>query len=448
MKQKIFSDGERTQLFKTLVFLSLPTVIEQILSTLLQYVDTAMVGRLGEQATASVSITTNVTWLVNSAPAAIGTAALVLISKAYGAQDLGLVKKLLNQAFILASAAGVILGAVSILLSPFIPVWMGAEEAVCPQASRYFFIISLPLIFRSLATVMGYTLRAVRNTKTPMIISAVSNGINIALNYILIYLIDLGVDGAAVASAVSYTVSGLLMLNACRKNECFRFKLKSTHLDKTILKEYLKLGAPVFGSSAVSCLGYVVFASLVSGMGTTVFAAHSIAVTAETIFYVPGYGLRSAASTLIGNARGEQNSLKLRETGKLSVALTIAVMCVSGIVLYFGSTLLMSLFSPSERVIELGSQMLKIVAFSEPFFGLMVVLEGIFYGLGRTKYAFFVESVGMWCVRILFTFLCVRVWGMGLNAVWYCMIADNICKALMFAFPFMLKSKREKLLKI
>lgn len=448
MKQKIFSDGERTQLFKTLVFLSLPTVIEQILSTLLQYVDTAMVGRLGEQATASVSITTNVTWLVNSAPAAIGTAALVLISKAYGAQDLGLVKKLLNQAFILASAAGVILGAVSILLSPFIPVWMGAEEAVCPQASRYFFIISLPLIFRSLSTVMGYTLRAVRNTKTPMIISAVSNGINIALNYILIYLIDLGVDGAAVASAVSYTVSGILMLNACRKNECFRFKLKSTHLDKTILKEYLKLGAPVFGSSAVSCLGYVVFASLVSGMGTTVFAAHSIAVTAETIFYVPGYGLRSAASTLIGNARGEQNSLKLRETGKLSVALTIAVMCVSGIVLYFGSTLLMSLFSPSERVIELGSQMLKIVAFSEPFFGLMVVLEGIFYGLGRTKYAFFVESVGMWCVRILFTFLCVRVWGMGLNAVWYCMIADNICKALMFAFPFMLKSKREKLLKI
>lgn len=448
MKQKIFSDGERTQLFKTLVFLSLPTVIEQILSTLLQYVDTAMVGRLGEQATASVSITTNVTWLVNSAPAAIGTAALVLISKAYGAQDLGLVKKLLNQAFILASAAGVILGAVSILLSPFIPVWMGAEEVVCPQASRYFFIISLPLIFRSLSTVMGYSLRAVRNTKTPMIISAVSNGINIALNYILIYLIDLGVDGAAVASAVSYTVSGILMLNACRKNECFRFKLKSTHLDKTILKEYLKLGAPVFGSSAVSCLGYVVFASLVSGMGTTVFAAHSIAVTAETIFYVPGYGLRSAASTLIGNARGEQNSLKLRETGKLSVALTIAVMCVSGIVLYFGSTLLMSLFSPSERVIELGSQMLKIVAFSEPFFGLMVVLEGIFYGLGRTKYAFFVESVGMWCVRILFTFLCVRVWGMGLNAVWYCMIADNICKALMFAFPFMLKSKREKLLKI
>lgn len=448
MKQKLHFRAERSQLFKTLVLLALPTVVEQILSTLLQYVDTAMVGRLGEQATASVSITTNVTWLVNSAPTAIGTAALVLISKAYGARDFSLVKKLLNQAFILASAAGVILGAVSIVLSPFIPVWMGAEESVCPQASRYFFIISLPLVFRSLSMVMGYSLRAVRNTKTPMIISVISNGINIVLNYFLIYVLELGVDGAAAASAVSYTVSGILMLNACRKNECFRFKLKTTHSDKAILKEYLRLGAPVFGSSAVSCLGYVVFASLVSGMGTTVFAAHSIAVTAETIFYVPGYGLRSAASTLVGNARGERSSQKLKETGKLSIALTISVMCVSGVVLYLGSTLLMSLFTPSERVIELGSQMLKIVAFSEPFFGLMVVLEGIFYGLGRTKYAFFVESFGMWAVRILFTFLCVRVWGLALSAVWYCMIADNICKALMFAIPFMMKSKREKLFKV
>lgn len=439
---------ENSGLLKTLVFLAFPTVIEQILSTLLQYIDTAMVGRLGEQATASVSITTNVTWLVNSAPTAIGTAALVLISKAYGANDFEFVKKLLNQAFILACASGVVLGAVSIALSPLIPVWMGAEDAVCPQASRYFFIISLPLIFRSLSTVMGYSLRAVRNTKTPMIISAVSNGLNIVLNYILIYVFSLGVEGAAVASAVSYAMSGILMVNACRKNKYFKWNIKSARNDKSILKEYIRLGTPVFGSSAVSCLGYVVFASLVSGMGTTVFAAHSIAVTAETIFYVPGYGLRSAASTLVGNARGERSVKKLKDVSKLSVFLTVVVMVISGAVLYFGSTLLMSVFTPSERVIELGSAMLKIVAFSEPFFGLMVVLEGIFYGLGHTKYAFFVETAGMWAVRILFTFLCVRVWKFGLSAVWYCMIADNICKALMFALPFIIKPKREKLLKI
>ena len=448
MNQSKLVNRGNGRLLKTLIFLSFPTVIEQILSTLLQYVDTAMVGRLGEQATASVSITTNVTWLVNSAPSAIGTAALVLISKAYGAGDTEQVRKLCRQAFLLAAGAGIVLGAASVALSPFIPVWMGAEPAICPTASRYFFIISLPLVFRSVSSVMGYALRAVRNTKTPMIISAAANGLNIVMNYLLIYTFELGVEGAAVASALSYALSGILMLCSCHKNKDLKWRLAKTRADQAVLKEYAGVGLPVLGSSVASCLGYVVFASLVSGMGTAVFAAHSIAVTAEEIFYVPGYGLRSAASTLVGNARGERNAQKLKAVSRLSVVLTVAVMVLSGILLYFGSTLLMRLFTPSERVVELGSAMLKIVAFSEPFFGLMVVLEGIFYGLGRTGYAFFVETAGMWAVRILFTFLCVRVWGLGLNAVWYCMIADNICKALLFVIPFFIKKKRRSLLTV
>lgn len=442
------NNNREESLFKTLVFLSLPTVAEQILSTLLQYVDTAMVGRLGEQATAAVSITTNVTWLVNSAPTAIGTAALVLISKAFGAGDRNAVKKLVRQAFLLAAAAGVILGGASAALSPFIPVWMGAEQAICPSASRYFFIISVPFVLRSVSSVMGYALRAVRDTKTPMIISAAANGLNIILNYILIYTLALGVEGAAIATALSYSLSGIFMLYACFKNEALAWRFKGTRPDKPLLRDYFRIGSPVLGSSVVSCLGYVVFASLVSGMGTTVFAAHSIAVTAETIFYVPGYGLRSASSTLIGNARGERNGEKLKEVGRLSVLLTIGVMLLSGVLLYFGSGALMRLFTPDAQVAALGADMLKIVAFSEPFFGLMIVLEGILYGLGRTRYSFFVETVGMWAVRIFFTFLCVRVWNLGLNAVWYCMIADNVTKALLFAAPFVIKKTRRRLLSV
>lgn len=212
------------------------------------------------------------------------------------------------------------------------------------------------------------------------------------------------------------------------------------------MKECAVVGTPVLGTSVVSCLGYVVFASLVSGMGTTVFAAHSIAVTAETIFYVPGYGLRSAASTLIGNARGEKNIEKLKSVGKISVCLTIAMMCISGLILYIGAAPLMRLFSPSQQVVTLGAEMLRLVVLSEPFFGLMVVLEGIFYGLGRTRYAFVVETVGMWAVRILLTFLCVRYWNLGLRAVWYCMIADNVCKALLFILPFVWKKSQKRLL--
>ena len=399
-----------------------------------------------EQATAAVSTTTTITWLVNSVPGAIGTAVLVLISRAAGAGDKAQVKKLAEQGLFLAVSAGVALTGVSLALSPWIPVWMGAEAAVQPNASRYFFIVSVPLLFRCVSSVMGSALRGVQNTKTPMLISVAENGLNILLNSILIYGLDLGVTGAAIASAVAYTLSGVLMFAACRKNKQLCWQWRTFSLSPKLLKACANLGVPVLGSSMVSCLGYVVFASLVSGMGTTVFAAHSIAVTAETIFYVPGYGLRTAASTLIGNARGEGNTEKLKSVARLSVLLTVGMMCISGVALFFGAQALMHLFSPSAAVVELGAQMLRLVALSEPFYGLMIVLEGIFYGLGRTRYAFFAEAFGMWCVRILFTALCVNVWGLGLRAVWYCMIADNVCKAVLFAVPFLKKRSRERLL--
>lgn len=448
MSKSAFQQSVTGGLFRTLVFLSLPTIIEQILSTLLQYVDTAMVGQLGEQATATVSTTTTVTWLVNSIPGAIGTAMMVLISRAVGACDQAQVRRLSQQALLLAVVAGASLEVVSIALCSYIPIWMGADPEIQAGASQYFFIISLPLVFRSISTVLGYTLRAVRDTKTPMIISALSNGMNVILNLLFIYILDYGVAGAAIASAISYAAAGLLLFLCYRRNRQLCWTWRSFTVDRSLLRECTSLGLPVLGVSLVSCLGYVVFASLVSGMGTTIFAAHSIAVTAETIFYVPGYGLRTAASTLVGNARGEKNIHKLTAVAKLSVALTVAIMILTGALLFLGSGMLMRLFTPSQTVADLGAEMLRLVALSEPFFGLMVVLEGIFYGLGRTRYAFAVEAIGMWCVRILMTFLCVRVWNLDLRAVWYCMIADNICKALLFAIPFVFHGSRSRLLQI
>lgn len=120
-------------------------------------------------------------------------------------------------------------------------------------------------------------------------------------------------------------------------------------------------------------------------------------------------------------------------------------MCISGVLLYLIAHPLMRLFTPSEAVAGLGAQMLKLVAFSEPFFGLMIVMEGIFYGLGRTRYAFVIETASMWGIRILMTFFCVKVWGLDLRAVWYCMIADNVCKAVLFVLPVLGRKGRERL---
>lgn len=429
---------KESQLLRTLVILSIPTMLEEVLTTLLQYVDTAMVGQLGEQATASVSVTTTIAWLVNSVNAAAGTAVLALISQAVGAGDRERVKKLSQQALFLALAFGLASGGACVALSPFIPRWMGAEEAIQAQASRYFFIVSLPMIFRAANTVLGAAIRATQDTRTPMLISMGANLLNAGLNYLLIYPCGLGVDGAAAASAIAYTISGGLMFLAYRRKDWLHWQRAEFSIDPPLLRECGRVGLPVLGTSVTSCMGYVVFAGMVSGsMGTTVFAAHSIAVTAETIFYIPGYGLRTATSALVGAALGEKNEEKLTIISKLSVGMTVGMMCLSGVLLYLVAQPLMALFSPVEAVVSLGAEMLRLVAFSEPFFGLMIVLEGIFYGLGRTRSAFLIETGSMWGVRIFLTFLCVQVWGLDLRAVWYCMIADNVCKAVLFAAVFL-----------
>ena len=448
--------------------LAIPTMVEQILSTLLQYVDTAMVGRLGEQATASVSVTTSIGWLVGSMAYAVGTAVLALVSRAYGANDRQKGHRIAGQALLLTLVSGIILGGISIALSPFIPVWMGAEKAIRHQASVYFTIISIPMIFRVSTAVLGSAVRATQNTKTPMLITLSSNLLNIVLNYLLIYPAGLGVTGAAIASAISFTIGGTLMFvlfirtgflypqaralgNAYSSNACAPGNVNrengwlpaiSLRPDPEILKEIGRIGIPVMGTSVVSCSGYVVFAGLVSGMGTTIFAAHSIAVTAEEIFYIPGYGLRTATSALVGAALGEKNERKLTIYSRIAIALTVGMMFLSGLVLFFIAKPLMSVFTPSQQVIDLGAQMLKLVAFSEPFFGLMVVMQGIMNGMGQTRYPFWVEAFSMWGVRILFTSLTVHVWHLGLREVWYCMIADNVCKALLLYVPFAWRQRR------
>lgn len=426
---------------KTLVLLSIPTILEEVLSTLIQYVDTAMVGQLGEKATAAVSTTTTINWLLHAVPAAISVAVLALCSKAMGARDEERLKKLSGQAIFLALTAGFIEEIIALALSPYIPIWMGASEDIQGDASMYFTIISLTLFLRTSSRVFAATIRATKDTRTPMLISVGENILNVLLNGLFIYGLSMGVKGAAIASAISFGVGGLAMYIAFRRNKYLHCSLSQAKPDLDILAECAEIGFPALATTVASCLGYVVFAGMVSGMGTRIFAAHSIAVAAEEIVYIPGYGLRLATSTLVGNAYGEGNIRKLRITENLSIAITMVIMLINGALLYLFALPLMGFFTSSGAVAQIGADMLRLVAFSEPFFGMMIVLEGIFYGMGRTRNVFVIETFSMWGVRIMSTYVCVKIMALSLTAVWMCMIADNVVKAVLLLISF-IKGKK------
>ena len=425
-------NNQYKNMLRTIVLLALPTMLEQLLSTLMQYVDTAMVGRLGADATAAVSTTTTISWLVNSLSGAVGVAVLTMIATQIGAGKYEEVKITAAQSVLLSVLIGGIITVVCVLLSPYIPGWMGVDESVRKLSSEYFMIISLPMILKSFTIILGAAIRATHDTKMPMIINLTANGLNVVLNYLLIYGAGLNVRGAAIATAVSTGVSGIWMMIVFLKKDVLKFRLSMLKPHKRTLAEAMRVGLPVLATNFTSCLGYVVFASMITGMGNVIFAAHSIAVTAEEFFYIPGYGLRNATQTLIGNSYGEGNYDKFKLTFRISMALTVVMMCLSGMLLYTVATPLMRIFTTSEEVVAIGAMVLSMVAFSEPAFGILIEIEGIYYGLGKTRLPFVIETVSMWAVRILFTYLCVNVWKLSLRAVWVCMIADNVTKALVF----------------
>lgn len=430
-------------IIKELIFLSVPAMTEEILNTLLQYVDTAMVGHLGENATAAVSTTTTIGWLIGGFLHSIGIALLALMSRSVGAGDDDRVKRLAHQAVVLTVLIGAMVGGVFLFLARYIPRWMSADVAVRHDAYMYFFIISIPMVFRASALILGSCIRATLDTKSPMVVNILANVINILLDWIFIYKMSMGVIGAAWATAVSYTVAGILMFAVFARKKKFEFSFRKLSFDAGLQKDIAKVGLPAAVTHMTSSLGYVVFAGLVSGMGITTFAAHSIAVNAETIVYIPGYGLSGATSAMIGVAYGANDEDKLYKIIKAAVVITITIMIVNGGLLYWYAKPLMRVFTESERVISLGAKMLRMVAFSEPFFGLMIAMQGVFYGMGKTLNVFVIEVFCMWGIRILCTVICVKVFETSLTGVWYCMIADNICKAILLSLSMVVFMRKQ-----
>ncbi|WP_367924766.1 MATE family efflux transporter [uncultured Ruthenibacterium sp.] len=437
--------NRKSSMLRTLFLLAGPTVIEQALQTVVQYADTAMVGQIGAQASAAVGLTITVTWLVTSPLFAMGVGVLALIAKSIGENDLDKARAAAGQAVWIALVLGILLGALTLGISPFLPGWMGADRALHRDASLYFAIICAPMLFRSFSVIFAAVLRAVGDTKTPMVVNGAMNLCNILLNQLLISngqtfsILGLsvhipgagwGIVGAAVATAVSLCLGGMAMFLAMARHPLVRLRPKELRVDKPVLEQIVRIGLPVTLNRVVNCLGQVVFTSLVAGLGTLATAAHSIALTAEEAFYVPGYGMQAATSTLSGNALGRRDPRELAGVARASLTLAVGVMSLMALGLFLFPDRIMSLFTPDAEVVRTGAGLLRMVAVSEPLFAGYIICEGIFQGIGDTKGPFVCSMVCMWLVRVCMTFVCVRWLGLGLQAVWACMIADNVLRCV------------------
>ena len=429
------------QMIGVILALAWPTMLEQLMQTAVQYIDTAMVGSLGTEAMAAVGATTTVGWLIGGMVSAWGVGFLSFIARACGAGDKQAAAKASAQAVIVTAAAGVVFTAVTLGLSGVIPVWMQVDPAIRPTASRYFFILYTPMLFRAATIIFGTVLRAAGDTKTPMKVGIWVNLINVVLNFLLIYPTrpltvlgltfpmpgaGMGVVGAAAASAIAVAVGGIYIAIVLWKHPMISPKGQRFRPDKAILMPTVRVAIPNMLQRFGTSLGYVSFAAMINALGQVATSAHTVANTVESLFYIPGYGMQTAAATLAGNAYGAKDGKRMKRLARMFIPIEVGLMILSGGALFLLAEPLVRLFSADEAVIALGTTVLRMVALSEPFYGFSIIVEGMMQGVGRTKLPFIFNVAGMWGVRILGTFICTVFLGMGLVSAWACMIAHNL----------------------
>ena len=432
----------------TIFSLAWPTMLDELMQTAVQYIDTAMVGTLGTQATAAVGATSTVNWLVGSTISAVGVGFLSYVSRACGAGDYKRVGKAASQVVLAVLVLGTFFTALTLSLSGMIPRWMQVDPSIRELSAQYFFILYTPMLARTAIILFGTLLRSAGDTKTPMRVGVLVNVVNVVLNFLLIYPArqvwgipiwgaGMGVLGAAAASAVSFVVGGIAIAVVLWRHEMVSPKGQSIRPDWSVLRPCLRVALPNglqrFGTS----LGYVAFAAMINSLGDVSTAAHTIANTVESAFYIPGYGMQTAAATLAGNALGAGDNRRVKDLAKMIIFMEVGLMILSGGLLFLFAPNMMSLFSKDPQVISLGAAVLRMVAVSEPFYGVSIIIEGMMQGMGNTMLPFLFSISGMWGVRIAGSFICTQILGLGLVSAWGCMIAHNLTIFLLFLICYL-----------
>lgn len=428
--------------------LAWPTMLEQLMQTAVQYMDTAMVGALGTYATAAVGATTTVNWLIGSTISALGVGFLSYIARACGAGEQEKARQAASQAVLAVLFCGFLFTGLTLGFSTKVPVWMQVEPAIRDLAARYFFVLYTPMLARTAMIIFGTLLRSAGDSKTPMRVGILVNVINVVLNFLLIYPsrrvlgismpgAGLGVIGAAIASAVAFFAGGIAITAALWGHPVISPKGQSLKPDWKVLSPCLRVALPNALQRFGTSLGYVAFASMINSLGDVATAAHTIANTVESAFYIPGYGMQTAAATLAGNAYGAGDAGQVRRLSRMILFLEVSLMVLSGSLLFAFAPQMLKLFSRDILVISLGAAVLRMVALSEPFYGVSIIIEGMMQGMGRTVLPFLFNISGMWGIRIVGTFLCTQLLGMGLVSAWACMIAHNLLLFVMFLICYL-----------
>ena len=430
---------ENRKLIKNIFQITLPAVFDLLAQTLIMALDMKMVSSLGPSAISSVGVGTAGMYALIPALIAVATGTTALLSRAYGADNKLDGKKAFAQSFFIAVPLGIFLTIIFLLFSEQIINLVGnAKDMNLKDAILYqnMTVIGFPFLGVSIATF--YAFRAMGENKIPMIGNTLALVLKIILNFLLVYLFKWGIFGAALSTTLTRLFSAIfsIYLVFWSKKNWISLELKDLKFDYFISKRILKVGIPAAVEQLGLRIGMLIFEMMVISLGNLSYAAHKIALTAESISFNLGFAFSFAASALVGQELGKGSSQKALKNGYICTIIAMMVMSTFGLLFFIIPQFLVSLFTKDKDVIELSTMALKIVSICQPFSGASMVLAGALRGAGDTKSVLLITYLGIFLVRIPITYLFLDVLNFGLAGAWIVMTIDLVIRSSLAFYIF------------
>ena len=430
---------ENRKLIKNIFQITLPAVFDLLAQTLIMALDMKMVSSLGPSAISSVGVGTAGMYALIPALIAVATGTTALLSRAYGADNKLDGKKAFAQSFFIAVPLGIILTIIFLIFSEQIINLVGnAKDMNLGDAILYqnMTVIGFPFLGISIATF--YAFRAMGENKIPMIGNTLALVLKIILNFLLVYLFKWGIFGAALSTTLTRLFSAIfsIYLVFWSKKNWISLELKDLKFDYFTSKRILKVGIPAAVEQLGLRIGMLIFEMMVISLGNLSYAAHKIALTAESISFNLGFAFSFAASALVGQELGKGSSQKALKDGYICTIIAMIVMSTFGLLFFIMPQFLVSLFTNDKDVIELSTMALKIVSICQPFSGASMVLAGALRGAGDTKSVLLITYLGIFLIRIPITYLFLDVLNFGLAGAWIVMTIDLVIRSSLAFYIF------------
>lgn len=436
------------QQLKLTAQLSWPAMVAQLSSMMMQYIDAAMVGHLGADASASVGLVSTSLWLFWGICSAVTMGFSVQVAHSIGASDHARGRRILRQSITSCLLFSLVVAIVGAAIAFPLPHWLGGKENICPDASVYFLVFVLALPLFTMNYLGGGMLRCSGNMKVPGGLNVLMCVLDVIFNFLLIFPTrsvsllgmqvtlpgaGMGVLGAALGTAAAEALTaGFMMWFLCFRQDGLAISKEkgSFRPEWEIMRKALKVSAPMTLEHVVICGAQIAVTVIVAPLGVMAIAANAFAVTAESLCYMPGYGISEAATTLVGQSYGAKRQDLAKRFGYITVGLGMLTMSIMGVVMYIFAPEVMALMSPVRDIIDLGAGALRIEAFAEPMFAASIVAYGVMIGVGDTVVPAIMNFSSIWLVRVTLAAWLAPI--MGLNGVWLAMCIELCFRGAIF----------------